>query len=171
MVSLNEVQAQLMSHESQFRYIGIAELKQLSWALQPGEQIMDCLKGWSGGMTTVLCATDKRLILLDKRTTKTTVQEIDYEFIQKLEHHDRGWSSVLRVHMSGKRYEFMSWHIKRLKTFHGYIERHVQYVKGQAKGAQELVDAIVFETNVRPKESTSRNWIIFAKRIGTSSLS
>lgn len=170
MVSFNEVQAQLISLNNHFRFIGIAELKQLSIALQPGEQIMDCLKGWHNGTVSVLCATDQRLIFVDKTTTKNSVREISYDLVEKLHHIDRGWSSVLRLYVPGSMFEFVSWHIKRLKHLHLFIDRHVSYMKEQAESAQELVDKIRFQTSIRPAE-TSRNWAVFAKRIGNSSLS
>lgn len=170
MVSFNEVQAQLISLNNHFRFIGIGELKQLACALQPGEQIMDCLKGWHNGQVSVLCATDQRLIIVDKNTTKNRFQVIDYVGIEDITHVDKGWSSLIRVRVPGKVYEFVSWHIKRLKHLHSFMMRHIQYVRDQAEGAQELVDKLRFETNIRPG-STSRNWAIFAKRIGNSSLS
>ena len=138
MVSFNEIQAQLMSLDNHFRFIGIAELKQLACALQPGEQIMDCLKGWHEGAVSVLCATDRRLIIVDKKTSKTSVREIPYAGVEQVHHIDRGWSSVIRVYVPGAMFEFVSWHIKRLKHFHLFLKRHINYVKMQAESAQEL---------------------------------
>lgn len=169
MVKLNEVQAQLTGLRSPFRFIGIAELRQLACALQPGEQIMDCLKGWHNGTTAVMCATDKRLIIVDKNTTKDCCEEIDYVGISDIRHQDRGWSSSIHVFVPGKVYEFVSWHIKRLKNLHAFVGRHLTYAKGQAEGAQELVDKLRFQSTVRPA-TTSRNWAVFAQRIGSTSV-
>ncbi len=169
MVRLNEVQAQLISLDNHFRFIGISELKQLACALQPGEQIMDCLKGWHDGTIAVMCATDKRLIIVDKNTTKDCCEEIDYVGISEIRHHDRGWSSSIHVYVPGKVYEFISWHIKRLKNLHSFMGRHLAYVKNQAEGAQEFVNKLQFQSTVRPA-TTSRNWAVFAKRIGAASV-
>ena len=170
MVSFNEVQAQLISLNNHFRFIGIAELKQLACALQPGEEIMDCLKGWHNGTVSVLCATDRRMIIVDKNTTKHRIQEIDYASVSEIHHIDRGLSSLLRVVVTDKSYEFISWHMKRLKQLHTFVNRHLEYVKEQAEAAQEHVDKMRFQTKLRPA-NTSRNWAVFAKRLGTSSLS
>jgi hypothetical protein len=170
MIGFNEVQARLMGLNNHFRFIGIAELKQLARALEPGEQIIDCLKGWHRGAVSVLCATEKRLIIVDKNTTKDAVREIDYVTIDEFHHIDKGWSSTLRMKNGAKGHEFVSWHIKRLKQIHTTVTRHIAYVKSRAQAESELVDKVAFETNIRPA-NTSRNWAVFAQRIGNSSLS
>jgi hypothetical protein len=172
MVSFNDVQAQLIKLNSQFRFIGIGELKQLSYALQPGEQIFDCLKGWHKGTIAVICATDQRMIIVDKRTTKANLQywDIAYEAIDSLTHADRVWNAQLQVKTDETMYEFVSWHITRLKQLHAFIGRHISYVKERNEAAQALVNKVHFQTSVRPA-TTSRNWAVFARRIGNSSLS
>ena len=172
MVSFNDVQAQLIKLNTQFRFIGIGELKQLSYALQPGEQIFDCLKGWHKGTIAVLCVTDQRLIIVDKHTTKTNLQywTIAYEAIEHLKHIDRVWSSLLQVKTEDAIFDFASWHISRLKQLHAFMGRHITYVKERSEAAQELVDKVRFQTTIRPT-ATSRNWAVFAQRLGNSSLS
>jgi len=169
MVSFNEVQAQLITLNGSFRYIGIAELQQLACALQPGELIMDCLKGWHGGTLSVLCATDRRMVIVDKNTTKSRCQEIHYSSIEEIHHLAKVWTSTILVTTSGDKYEFLSWHVKRLKTLHVFIKRHMEYVKEQSEAAQELVDNVRFQSNIRPAR-TSRNWAVFAQRIGATSV-
>ena len=169
MVKLNEVQAQLITLDNHFRFIGMAELKQLACALQPGEQILDCLKGWHKGTIAVMCATDKRLLIVDKNTTKDCCETIEYTVISDIRHQDRGWSSSIRIYVPGKVYEFVSWHIKRLKHLHTFVGRHLTHVKSQAESAQEFVNKLHFQSTVRPA-NTSRNWAVFAQRIGSTSV-
>ena len=171
MITFNEVQAQLMGINSHFRFLGISEIKQLAVILQPGENIMDCLNGWCNGGVSMLCATDKRMLIVGKSTAhrRSHIQEISYETVSNMQHNDHVWSSILCVEAGGSRHEFRSWRIKRLGSLHKFVGRHISYLKEQSEATQQLLRKSYFQSNVRPA-TTSRNWSVFAKRIGNASV-
>ncbi len=169
MVKFNDVQAQLIGLQGQFSFLGVAEVRQMAHVLEPDEQIMDCVKGWANGAVCILCATDKRVLLVDRTCDAQTVKQINYESVSAIRPTMRGFIAELTVSDRDVHHAFRSWRVKRLRDIHTFIDRHQAYVKDIAEAKQEKVRKEKFHTTIRPV-STSRNWSVFAKRIGATSV-
>lgn len=137
MVSFNSIQAQLVKTDAQVGNVGVEDVKALAYVLAPSEQIMVCLKGILGRTTGTLCATDKRLLFVNKKDNRMVVVEVSYESISDIVHFEKGWSAHILVTADNNVHQFRSWRKRQAKDAHMHILRHLSYVRELSKDVSE----------------------------------
>jgi hypothetical protein len=148
MVNFNDIHTQLMRSKSQIKFVGVEEVRKLSRIIEPEEQIMALIKGWHSGALTIMCATDRRIILLPMSRT-TEHHEVSYADITTVARHEKPVGMQLVLETSTMVYVLRTWHKKYLVDMHQFIERHALYIHEQL-GAQrkELYELPVQLSNI-----------------------
>ncbi len=136
MVHFNDIHTQLMRSKSQIRYVGVEEVRKLSRIIEPEEQIMALIKGWHSGTLTIMCATDRRILLLPASKEKTH-DELSYSDIHTVSRHEKPVGMQLVIETSTLVYAFRTWHKKFLVDMHQFIERHALYIHEQLSTRDE----------------------------------
>lgn len=143
MVNLNEVERQLKQIGQKFRFWGRPEILELRYILIPGEQIQSCINGrYSGGFAT-LCATDQRILLIDKKPMYLTFEDIRYDMIAEVDYSHRLIDASINICTPNKNLIFTTWHKPDLRVMTSYLQQRVMeiryqqhYANGQAVQAQ-----------------------------------
>jgi hypothetical protein len=84
MVAMRTVEGQLRNIGHRFRIFGRAEIKELRKILQPDETIIQYAYGYYHGGSGLLVATDKRLLLIDKRPFYLNLENMPFEYIKSI---------------------------------------------------------------------------------------
>ena len=168
MVTFNEVQAQLIDVGAHTKCLTVQHIKQLARELDPNEQIMTCLKGWFEGSVAILCATDKRMLILNKHTNHGNYYQVDYNSINDTVHRDRGLSSTITFYIDKKRLDFRSWRVNKVKDMYTFTQRHIIYIKEQDRLAHEK-ELLSLKVK-KPASYESRSWRALMRRVGNASI-
>jgi hypothetical protein len=129
MVTPATIEQQLKRLGIKINFIGRAEVKELRQILVPGELIMQCLNGFYAGGGALLCATDQRLLLIDKKPWFLTMEDIPYDMVTEVQFFARLLNSTSHIHTYSKSLQFTSWHGPRLRMLTNYIQQRVMQLR------------------------------------------
>ncbi len=137
MVSVNEVDRQLKRIGVSFWFLGAAEVRQLRHILVDGETIEHCVLGRYDGGIAVLCATDLRLLLVDKKPFYLTVEDVRYDMVVEVDFSYRLIDSTIRVCTPNKTLVFRSYRRMELRAATVFVQQQVlayrqQHVPGES---------------------------------------
>jgi len=157
MIQLSEIRNQLSSvgyHPSRFQR---AEVKELCQVLSPDERIIDAVNGRYEGGFALLVATDRRLLLVDRKPMFLTLDSITYSMIQELSLTYRLLNSTVHVFTSNKCLDFNSWSHSHLRSIFSYSQsRTLQFRFGNepASAAKTTLNYMPeFTKNISPARS------------------
>jgi hypothetical protein len=131
MVSLQSVEEQLKRLGCNFKFWGRAEIKELSVVLMPDEVIAQCTNGHYEGGFALLAATDRRLLLIDRKPMFLTLEAISYDMISELDFSHRLLDSTIRIFTFNKSLVFTTWNHKRLRTILTYSQHRMADIRQQ----------------------------------------
>lgn len=131
MINIKDVDDQLAQLDLSFRFWGRPEVLELAQILIPGERIQACLNGRYEGGFAMLCATDQRLLLVDKKWFHLTVEDVRYDMIAEVDFSSQFFSSSIRVCTPTKAVVFMSFKPKRLRALASFLQQRVMEIRQQ----------------------------------------
>ncbi len=137
MVAKRSLYPQLRAAGLRFNLRGRAEVQQLRSILLPGEVIQHCVYGYYVGGSGLLVATNKRLMMIDKRPLYLHLEELLYESIDESIIYRKLLQAVFFVRSGTKRLKFRSLSDARMKQLYSYVQRR------QAEVARDIRDSHV----------------------------
>jgi hypothetical protein len=85
MVSHREVERQLKAIGAEFRFWNKPEIRELKHVLVHGERIMHCVSGRYEAGFAILCITDQRVLLIDKKPFYLTLEDVRYDMVAEVD--------------------------------------------------------------------------------------
>lgn len=125
MVQASVVDDQLKAIGADFHFWGRAEIKELKHILVEGEQIMHCLNGRYEGGFAVLCATDRRLLLIDKKLMYLTLEDVRYDMISEVDFNHSLLDATVHICTVNKKLRFTSLRSGELRKLTAYLQDRV----------------------------------------------
>ena len=129
MVTLATVEQQLKAIGCNFRFWGRAELRELCEILLPGETIAMAVNGQYEGGFALLCATDFRVLLIDKKPKYLTLKDIRFDMITELDFAGRMLNSTIRIYTPNKELRFTTPSNMRLRKLFTYTQHKVMEIR------------------------------------------
>lgn len=137
MVSMSEVERQLKRIGASFQYWGRLEMLELQHILIPGEEIKSCLNGRYVGGFAMLCATDQRLLLIDKKPMYLTLEDVRYDMVSEVDFSHRLVDATIHVQTPTKALIFTTWRRHDLRKMSIYLQQRVLEIRQhQSFGSQ-----------------------------------
>lgn len=152
MVSLYEVERQLKRIEASFRYWGRAEKLELHKILIPGEEIKVCLNGRYSGGFAMLCATDQRLLLIDKKPMYLTLEDVRYDMVAEVDFSHRLVDATIRVCTPTKILVFTTWRRIDMRKLTTYLQQRVLEIR-QHRIFPEMQEQQIMQQQLQPMPS------------------
>lgn len=131
MVTHYEINRQLKAIGSPIRWWGRAEVRELEHIIVPGETIRYCLNGRYAGGFAMLCITDQRVILIDKKPLYLTLEDIRYDMIAEVDFDQRLIDSTIHVITPSKKLSFTSFKAAMLRKATSYLQNRVMEFRQQ----------------------------------------
>lgn len=131
MVHANEVAKQLKDLGASFRFWCRAEIKELPKILFENEKIKHLIIGRYEGGFALLCATDHRVLLIDKKPFYLTLEDIRYDMVSDVQYNHRLIDASLRLGTMHKTITFIGYNQAKLRQFTNYIQEQVLYHRQQ----------------------------------------
>jgi hypothetical protein len=131
MVDPKVVKQQLDRIGEQISIFGEAEAKELPHILMEGEELQHVVVGRYSGGFAIMCATNLRLLLIDKKLLFLTVEDIRYDMIAELDYGHQLLAATVHVRSFSKDLKFTSWRKEKLRAFTTYLQHRVMEIRQQ----------------------------------------
>src|SRR5688500_9814417 len=125
MVSLNQVEDQLKRVGCNYRFWGRPEIRELCNILVPEETIAQAVNGRYQNGFAMLCVTDHRLLLIDKKPMFLTLEDGRFEMIAEIDYGAQLFEGTVRIMTPNRQLVFTSWNHARLRKVLNYIQQRV----------------------------------------------
>lgn len=131
MVHVDEVSKQLKDLGVSFRFWCRAEIKELPKILFENEKIKHLVIGRYEGGFALLCATDHRVLLIDKKPFYLTLEDIRYDMISDVQYNYRLIDASVRLGTLHKTITVIGYNHNKLRLFTNYIQEQVLHHRQQ----------------------------------------
>jgi len=138
MISLHQVEEQLKSVGCNFKIWGRSEIRELSNILMPEEKIAQAVNGSYEGGFAMLCVTNYRTLLVDRKPMLLTIEDIRYDMMSEVDYSNRLLGATVRIFTPMRNLVFSSWSIVRLRKCVNYIQQRVMELRQHNMVAQQL---------------------------------
>lgn len=129
MVHVNEVAEQLKRLHVNFQFWCRGEIRELPKILFEGEQLHHVLVGRYEGGFALFCATDRRVLLIDKKPFYLTIEDIRYDMISDVQYNYRMIDATVRLGTIHKTIAFTAYNHNKLRDFTNYIQQQVMFYR------------------------------------------
>lgn len=137
MIHPDEVKRQLADIGAHSLLWGRAELKELPKVLFQGEQLSHVLNGRYEGGFAILCATNYRVLLIDKKPFYLTLEDTRYEMISDVQFNHRLIDASIWIGTVHKRLTFMAYNHAKLRNMTHFIQEQVMASRQQLQPQAE----------------------------------
>ena len=139
MVHWSNVEEQLERIGCNFKFWGRSEARELCHVLFDDEQIRHCVNGQYPNGFAMLCATDHRLLLIDKKPMNfVNVVDIRFEMISEFDYSRRLMNSRVHICTPTKNLIFTSWNAQNLRALLHYVQQRVIEIRQYQYLAQQF---------------------------------
>lgn len=125
MVRTEEVELQLKRIGVNFQFLGRPELRELPHILFDEEQINHVVRGRYEGGWAVLCVTNQRVLLIDKKPFYLTIEDMRYDMIADVEFNHRLIDATIRLGTVNKTLRFTAYNHGTLRLVTSFIQQQV----------------------------------------------
>jgi len=152
MVSLKSVERQLKKIDANYKFWGRPEIVELSKILMEDEKIAQCVNGTYEGGVALFCATDHRVLLVDKKPMYLTIEDIRYDMISDINYNYRLLSSTLQIMTGVKTLQFSAWSHHRLRSMMSYVQQRVTELRHRKSDTEKAEMKIAEEIEESEKQ-------------------
>lgn len=143
MVSLQQVEEQLKHVGCNFKFWGRSEIRELCNVLMPEEQIAQAVNGMYEGGFAMLCVTNYRVLLIDRKPMLLTIEDIRYDMMSEVDYYNRFVGAAVRIFTPMRNLDFSSWSGIRLRKCVNYIQQRVMELRQHGLVAQQQMQTQV----------------------------
>jgi hypothetical protein len=129
MVSLSLVEEQLKQAGCHFRFWGRPEIRELPHILMDGEVIQHCINGRYSGGFALLCLTNHRLLLVDRKLMFLSLEDIRFDMIVELDYSSQLIDGTIHIITPTRKLTFISWHQDRLRALLRFAQQRVTEIR------------------------------------------
>ena len=144
MVDPKIVKQQLDRIGEPISFLWEAELNELPRILMEGEEIQHVIGGRYTGGFALMCATNLRLLLVDKKFLFLTVEDIRYDMIAELDYGHQWVGATIHVRSFSKDLKFQSWKKLKLRDFTTYVQHRVMQLRQQQSATSPMIPLQTF---------------------------
>lgn len=142
MVRSDIVKEQLEQVGCNYELWGRTEVGELARVLVPEEQIMQAVNGYYNGGFALLCATNFRVLLIDKKPLALTVEDLRYDMIVEVDYGSRILTSVIHIYTPLQTLDFTSWSMRRLRKCMDYIQQRVMELRNSTPALSRFAQVV-----------------------------
>jgi hypothetical protein len=107
-----------------------SEADELANIILPDEEIFECVNGWYEGGFALLCSTDVRVLLIDKKPFRfLNVEDVRFDTINQIDYSHRVFNASICITAGSKSLVFKSFNQPRLRK----LISHVQHIMAEIK--------------------------------------
>lgn len=131
MVAMNEVLRQFHQLNVKPSRWAQGEIKELANILAPGEKITHVVFGWYDNGFGLLCCTEYRVLLIDKKPFFLKLEDLRYDKISEVKFLNRLLDASIILSYAGVTLTFKSWGQGELRRLTDYIQHAITVINNQ----------------------------------------
>lgn len=155
MVHPRIVEDQMKAIGVNFRFFGRPEVRELSKILNPGEVVSQAMNGYYEAGIALLCVTNQRLLLVDKKPLFLTLEDIRFDMISEVDFNHQMINATIRVHTPNKSLVFTTWSHGRLRQLAHIVQDHVTETRQMAQMTPQQQFAQFAQAQMSPASPAS----------------
>jgi hypothetical protein len=124
------------------RFFGQAEIRELCHILMPNEKIIGAVNGRYEGGLAMLVATDRRLLLIDKKMMFLNLEDIRYDMISQVEYSARLIDATTTVHTINTVLRFTSLRQAALRRLTTFMQEKVMQLRYMIEHQQDIAQSV-----------------------------
>jgi hypothetical protein len=177
MVSLQVIEEQLKQVGCNYRFWGRPEIRELRNILVPGERIAQAVVGrYENGMA-LLCVTDHRLLLVDKKPMFLTLEDVRFDMIAEIDYSAQLLEGTIRIMTPNRQLRFTGWNHARLRNVLNYTQQRVtelrqhyiqqQFIQRDEQLSAPIVGSLAIQGNaqhIMPVNPYTRGMLTMRRR-------
>ena len=123
------------------------EMAELPNVLVPGEQVLAVISGMYTAGTAILCVTSRRLLLVDKKMIRLSLEDIRFESIREVHYSHQPFIASIKLYYAGREMQFRTWYKNELRIFSQLVQQKMFEVrdKKEEKLLVFILEVIVSE--------------------------
>ena len=129
MVDAKMVSEQLRKVGCDYAIWGRSEINELAAIIMDDEKIVQAVNGYYDGGFALMCATNYRVLIVDKKPFTLTVEDLRYDMIAEVDFSSRIFTSVLHILTPLRTLIFTSWSSSKLRKSMNYIQQRVMELR------------------------------------------
>jgi hypothetical protein len=136
MITLREVETRLAKIGCHNRFWGRSEVKELQHILMPEEEVMHAVIGRYENGFALLVATDRRILLIDKKPMFLSMEDLRYDMISEVDYTSRLIEAAISVRTINKTLKFISFRQDKLRSLTAYMQQKVMELRQHGQDFQ-----------------------------------
>jgi hypothetical protein len=129
MVSLSLIEQQLRRAGFQIHFWVRPEVRELPRILMDGETIQQCVSGRYTGGYALLCVTNHRLLLVDRKLMFLSLEDIRFDMIVELDYSSQWINGTMHIVTPTRKLSFISRDQDHLRTLLRYAQQRVTEIR------------------------------------------
>ncbi len=129
MTTLTHVELQLKRIGCNFKWWGRAEVRELANILMDDEIIAGCVNGRYAGGFALLCVTNHRILLVDRKPMYLTLEDIRFDMIAEIDYNARLLDNTVYIITPNRSLTFTSWNQHRMRKILNYTQQRVMEIR------------------------------------------
>lgn len=129
MIKLAHIEEQLKHIGCNFRFFGRAEIRELPHILMDDEVIAGCINGRYEGGFAMLCVTNHRILLIDRKLVFLTLEDIRFDMIAEVDFAARLLDSTLHIITPNRKLVFTGWNHHRMRKILRYTQQRMMEIR------------------------------------------
>ncbi|MCA9329883.1 PH domain-containing protein [Candidatus Saccharibacteria bacterium] len=170
MVNLKQVKQQLDKIGFRLSLIGQSEINELPAILMDNENIQQLVVGRYSGGFAVLCATNLRLLLIDKKLLYLNIEDISYDMIAEVDYGHQFIGATIHICSFSKDLKFQSLKKQQLRILANFVQQksvearqrqtsdNTNTVRSNFAGQRDLGFTAIQSFKLNDLSDISKNW-------------
>lgn len=129
MVNMKYITEQLRQIGCDYAVWGRSEIRELTNILMDDEKILQAVNGYYDGGFALICVTNYRVLIVDKKPLALTVEDLRYDMIAEVDYSSRVFTSILHIYTPMRTLVFTSWSMGKLRASMNYIQQRVMELR------------------------------------------
>lgn len=149
MITMRDVELRLARAGMHNRFWGRAEMRELQHILMPEEEVVKAVNGRYEGGFAMIIASDRRLLLVDKKPLFLNMEDVRYDMISEVDFSARLFDATVHIKTINGVLRFTTMRQNNLRKLTGYMQQRIMDLRQQT--TQQAVPMLGY-TNLNPYE-------------------
>lgn len=110
-------------------FLSKKEIAELPKLLMADEKILAVISGFYTAGTAILCVTSKRLLLVDKKIIRLSIEDIRFDAIREVNYSHQAFIASVRFYYAGRQAEFKSIYKNELRMLSQLVQQKMFEVR------------------------------------------
>jgi hypothetical protein len=121
----------------------------------PGETIAQAVVGRYENGFALLCVTDHRLLLIDKKPMFLTLEDLRFDMISEIDYSSQLFDGTVRIMTPNRKLVFTAWNQARLRNVLNYAQMRVSEIR-QHYMQRQFTDQV--QAQSQPQQVANSQW-------------